>query len=355
MKVAIEEVPLDVRRRVAQLLENVRATPMDPTDGKASLTGVVTAIHRPDVDGIAYYEFEVDLGRRAGRRVSTSARDEGPLRRATGAAAQMPARHGFVIAAAGPHDYPVCHFSLDREPPSRQLEIAAEVRGTKVGRVFKLDALSYIGESPDGELAAQTGQMPLPIKGLPADPAKARGQISSTHSQVKGADDKDTEDGPKDNVETRRKGSRPKQVELTAVDGWGELKKVYADSFGPLLLDLAHQAAPAWEIDGLVDKLGEGVLTGTTHRVALLYRDATIEVSGDGADLVEVTLDERESGAGAVALHVADERLDQEVSFDLHIVYGNGMRENLGFFAVSPTTPSNEKPDGGMQMFEESN
>ena len=131
------------------------------------------------------------------------------------------------------------------------------------------------------------------------------------------------------------------------------MKKLYRDAFGPLLADLAQQAAPAWEIDDLVDELGEGVLTGTKHRVALLDKDATIEISGDGADLVEVSLDEGEAGVPAVELAVADETLAKEVSFELHIAYGDGQREDLSFFAVSASTPSNEKADGGLTMFEE--
>lgn len=345
MQLKMEEVPTDVRRRVAQLLENVRGTDMDPTDGRAALTGEVTAVHRPDIDGIAYYEFAVDLGRGKEFRFSTTQKE-------TADHARLPARHGFVLAAAQGHDHPVAHWSLDREPPSHQIAMAAEKEGARVERVFKLDALAYVGESPDGEMVGQTGQLPLPISGLPEDPAEARGQISSTLAQPAEAsrDDEKPSDKPHELI---RRGAKPRKVKIEEVGSWQELREVYGKTFGPLLKDLAFQAAPAWQVEKYVEEFGEGVFTGTTHKVALLEADAVVDVSGDGAGLVELRRVETPQGAGAIELHVADKPLDREMPFDLDIVYRSGLHEQLRFFAVSPTTRSDRRDEGGLSVFEE--
>ncbi|WP_156874868.1 hypothetical protein [Sulfitobacter alexandrii] len=346
MQIHIEEVPTAIRRRAAQLLETVRGTEMDPTGGRARLMPQVTALFRPDLDEVAYYEFAVDLGRGEDRPAAITGRGD------RGGKMAMPADTGFIIAASKGHDHPIAHWSLDREPPSRQIAAAAEEKGGKVARIFKVDALSYVGETEDGEMAAQTGQLPLPIEGLPDDMEKARGRISSTLVRPS-QKPKDDGDPLQDKPETINRGARPQRVKLREVESWAQLRKVYAKTFGPLLADLARNAAPAWEIEDLVAKMGEGIKTGTTHRVALLESDAAVEVSGEGARLVRIEPLDTPEGSGAVALHVADEALPQEVSFEMHVSYRSGLRETLPFFAVSDSTPSDRKPGSGMNFFEE--
>ncbi|WP_152466834.1 hypothetical protein [Sulfitobacter sp. THAF37] len=342
----IEEVPTAIRRRAAQLLETVRGTEMDPTGGKARLSPQVTALFRPDMDDVAYYEFAVDLGRGDDRLTAITGRGDRDGKMG------MPAGTGFIIAASKGHDHPIAHWSLDREPPSRQIAIAAEEKGSRVARVFKVDSLSYVGETEDGEMAGQTGQLPLPIEGLPEDFEKARGRISSTLVRPAQKPKDDTDPG-NSKPETVNRGARPQRVKLREVESWAQLRKVYAKAFGPLLGNLARNAAPAWEIEDLVAKMGEGVMTGSTHRVALLESDAAVEISGEGARLVKIEPLDTPEGSGAVALHVADEKLAHEVSFEMHISYRSGLRETLLFFAVSETTPSDRKPDSGMNFFEE--
>lgn len=346
MQIDMEEVPIGIRRRVAQLLENTRKSGMDPTGGRASLSGEVTAFYRPDLDGIAYYEFAVDLGRGGDGVVAVSGRGEklGRMR--------LPARTGFIIAAAGEHDHPIAHWSLDREPPSRQLAETAGEKGAKIARIFKLDALAYAGESPDGELAAQTGQLPLPIEGLPDNPDKARGRITSVMARPAQASKNDDEVGD-GRHELVRRGARPAKVKFAEVRNWKELRTAYAGSFAPLLRNLADSAARGWRIERLVEKFGEGVMAGSSRRVALLEGDAMVEVSGPGAKFVKAEPLEPVGKGGAVALHVEAADLPQEIPFELNIAYGSGGQETLRFFAVSPKTPSERRDGGSLDAFEE--
>src|SRR5688572_30757442 len=131
MRVTLEEVPLDVRRRVAGHLESLRGTPTAQGAEAARLGDAACPIYRPDLRSIAYWEVEV-TGLKA-----TAANTSGV---------------GFVIASAGRHDTPIPHWSFNIAPPSRVLE--AKVREARVARIVKVDTLAYVAEDSAGNLLA---------------------------------------------------------------------------------------------------------------------------------------------------------------------------------------------------------
>ena len=53
--------------------------------------------------------------------------------------------------------------------------------GETVARVFKLDALAYVGEDEAGNEVARSGQAPVPIEGLPS--SGQAGKIASMTAQ----------------------------------------------------------------------------------------------------------------------------------------------------------------------------
>ena len=57
MRVKIDEVPLELRRRAAQHLEATRQAPVGA--GAARLGDEACPVFRPDVRGVAYWELEV--------------------------------------------------------------------------------------------------------------------------------------------------------------------------------------------------------------------------------------------------------------------------------------------------------
>ena len=311
MRIPISEVPLEIRRKAARHLETVRDTEMGIGAEEAKLTDAVCPIFRPDMEDIAYYEFEAD-----------------PL--------------GFIIVSAGDHDYPVAHWSFDREPVSRQLEAAAEEAGKQVTRVFKLDALAYVAEDESGEMAAKTGQIPAPIEGLPEDLEEARGQISTSMAVPKEELEDDTGAEDSEHV-VEQSGAPPLEVKFLEVESWAELKDMYGKVFAPFLHDLRRRAGEVWEIDKLISEFGEGILVGHPLRVALLEPDAEVDLSGEAADEGMVKLDWIERPDAPPALELAaveDIELDREYNLELSIVYPSGLEEKLLFFVVSPDTPS---------------
>ena len=184
MRIPASQVPPAVRRRAAQHLESVRETEIGVKARRGRLTADVGTILRPDLSDVAYYEFEVDLG--------TSG-------------------SGFIVVSAGRHDFPVPHWSFDTESVSRRLGAVAEKGGKTLARLYRLDALSYVGEDSSGQMVGQIGRLPMPVEGVPADLEQARGKITSTVAAPasKAPDDANGQDG-KHTV--TRTGAKPPRI-----------------------------------------------------------------------------------------------------------------------------------------------
>ena len=157
MRVPIQKVPIDVRRRAARAVATMTVEHLFPRGDRKpprpSFGTEATPVYRPDVDDVAYWEIEL-----AGLRTAL------PLEE--GEAKEFD--RGFILVATGGHDVPVPHFSLDVAPPSRQLE----ARDGALTRVVKLDALAYASEDDKGTMLAHIGTMPPKLENVPAQAPK---------------------------------------------------------------------------------------------------------------------------------------------------------------------------------------
>jgi hypothetical protein len=350
MRIAFEEVPLDVRRSAAQRLESIRGTDVGRGADAGRLGREVCPIYRPDLDEIAYYEFELTVGSGPVRLLTPEALssrvfDRKAKERAT-AEPERPAGkpgRGFIVASAGQHDFPIPHWSLETPPPSRLLEQLAAREEKEVARVVKLDALAYVGEDADGERVATLGDLPKLVQGLPHDLRKRSPGISSLIARPPGDM---SDEAPEGEHRVERSGKAPPELKPMEVENWQEFKDRYADTFGPFLAQLERHAHEAWEIDRLVGEFGEGILVGETHRVALLYEEAKIEVSGEAAGSVSVRMVEPGGAPSAVEIHADSLPEDPKADLQLHITYANQEEERLSFFVVSRDVPSTTR---GMQ------
>jgi hypothetical protein len=315
MRIPASQVPPAVRRRAAQHLESVRETEIGVKARRARLTADVSTIMRPDLSEVAYYEFEVDLG--------TSG-------------------SGFIVVSAGRHDYPVPHWSFDTESVSRRLGGVAEKGGKTLARLYRLDALSYVGEDSSGQMVGQIGRLPMPVEGVPADLEQARGKITSTVAAPasKVPDDSNGQDG-KHTV--TRTGAKPPPIRFRPVKSWRELKDGYGANLRPFLDQLERDAAEMWAIDDLVAKHGEGVMTGRPHRVALLEPQAQAVLSGEAAAAVQLKRIEKPGVPPVLELSATTTPFDRAAAFDLTITYASQLTERLGFFLVAPDTKSDQR------------
>lgn len=357
MQIPLKDTPIELRRRVTQHLESLRDSELTETL-ELSLADTAVPIYRPDRDEVAYYEFTLVRAHAQGRTLATCGYSEPAARKqrkgavdegAEDRAQAQPA--GFIIASADRHDFPVAHWSLDRLPPSLQVGQTNadcdcdggkgnEDRDPAAARLYKLDTLAYVAEGKDGEIVGASGQRPALIAGLPHSLDKYAGRVSRSVASPVDRSEDDFKSRPGEHALEREDAAFP-DIKLIEDDiGWPEYRKRYADAFGPLLDALRGRAARAWEIEDAIDEFGEGILTGTTHRVGLLG-DASVTLRGEGASLVRAELQDNRSGLPTLLLHAAPGSLQREMDLAVSIKYASGEHERLKFFLVSRDTPTN--------------
>src|SRR5712691_3980249 len=193
MRVKLVEVPLEIRRRAARHLEAIRGTPLTQGGDAARLGEEACPVYRPDVKGIAYWELEVAGVKTVGR--------EGPDGRPRRGSS------GFMLLSTGPHDVPIPHWSLELEPPSRELETRS--KQGQVARVVKLDTLAYLAEDAKGGYLAHLGQFPPLLTGVPGKLPEER-TLSSLESHPAVASKSDgTRVGKQKVTRTGARASKP--------------------------------------------------------------------------------------------------------------------------------------------------
>lgn len=361
MLIPLQKVPFEVRRRAAQHLESLRSAELADAAGLHFGDSAVP-IYRPDLDQVAYYEFSLVRDSGHGVNLATcgyaSASTKKSRKDATANDEGAPASAsvtGFIIASADRHDFPVAHWSLDRQPPSIQVlqdassdcrcddKAASETKGDPA-RVYKLDALAYVAENRAGEVVGSSGQQPALIAGLPHSLKKYAGRISSSSASPTGRSDDDIKVQPGEHTYERSDADTP-PIKLQADEiGWDEYKKRYADAFGPLLEALRHRAARTWEIEDAITEFGEGILTGTRHRVALLG-EASIRLHGEAAPLVRASLEDNPAGPPVLVIDALPGAVHRETDLAVSVKYASGEQETLKFFLVSRDTPTNGRDD----------
>jgi len=305
--VVLEKVPQDVHRRAAQLLEDVRGTESASAWKEAVLASEAMPLYRPDVLGVAYFEFQVLVNKE-------------------------PA--GFIIASTGDHDFPIAHWAAEGLTLTELLVRQAD--GQEVAGFYKLDALSYAAEGFDGKLLSTLGQLPLLIDGQ--DPAWLDKPVEPTDAtwvpDFQTSDDKEAErltgtlkvEGP----------SKPAPISLKEWSSWDELKERYAQSFATMAGSLKLQAAEEWETESLVLESGEGLVLERPHELALLHPDATVKLSGEGADYVRVEMVESAPGQKMAVLTAIYAKAGSEIPLTVDLYYANGQQESLPFVVLSP-------------------
>jgi len=320
MRVKRDDVPLEFRRRAARHLETIRGSSMAPGSDAARLGEEACPLYRPDVRGVAYWEFEIAGVKTVSRSGSNGKRGKSDS--------------GFLILSAGRHDAPIPHWSVELEPPSRGLEALS--KDGSVAKVFKLDALAYVAEDAKGNYLANLGQFPPMPDGLPAKPP-AESTISSLESHPVTATKTDKRVAKQ---EVKRTAPRAPKPTVKPWPSWAQAKKGFASAYKPHLAMLRAAKEPAWGVEDLVAKLGEGIHEGDRLTVPLL-RPGKAELAGDGAAAVQMRTLDRDPPAVELLAQGAKEKAEQE--FELRLSYDDGSVETLTFFVVPEGTPSNER------------
>jgi hypothetical protein len=330
VRVPLEKVPVGVWRQAARHLESIRAMPLGAGAGAATIAPEACPLYRPDVKGIAYWEFELVGLRRPRPQPGPKGAAKDP-RVGTGT--------GFIVLAAGRHDVPVPHWSLDRNPPSRALEARLAKPGavSPVARLYKLDALCYVAEAEGGKYLGHLGQFP-PLTQFPAAAQKLQSYPGSARYAPPGASKNDAR--PPKLVATIG-GRKPPNAKMLHWETWGKAKQGYTKAFQKQLQAQAARAAARWQLEDLLTKFGEGIHAGQTLVVPLL-KPGKAAIAGDGVKLVRMAPLDRQ--VPAVQLTALDSDTKGEVHFTLELSYVDGSTESLPYFVVPTGTPSDRHP-----------
>jgi len=312
------DVPLRFQRRAAQLIEEMRGTGMAPGWDMAQLGPGVQPLYRPDVAGIAYYDFPVVVPG------STRLR----------AVALEPA--GFVIVSTDYHDFPIPEWDFTGESPTQELAQEAQGGGESAAKFYKLDVLTYAAENPQSELVATLGELPPQVTGVDPtwldNPPPSFEVIWTPNTQTEG--DADTS-GMSGTLFISGTLALPAGLEWSAWESWSALKTGYGNSFGTLLERAHREAKEAWEAESLM-RDNEFLRKGDVRILAMLWPTPTLSLSGDGAKHVQTELITRTGLPPQFEITVMSSVLGEELPLTTTIKYPNGVLETFRFTILEP-------------------
>jgi hypothetical protein len=306
------DVDLDFHRLAAQLIEEVRGTDMAPGWETAHLGSDVRPLYRPDVEGVAYYEFPVEVASQGGAGLDQEA----------------PA--GFIIVSTGEHDFPIPHWNFAGDPPTRQLETLAQRNRQQAARYYKLDTLAYAAEDSQGSLVASTPTLPAKTSGL--DPAWFGEDVEPR--QVSWRPDPIPDDTNADQISATLVISGPEPPPSLQIEGWNswdELKMGYGDAYGALVEQLRQDASEEWEVISGTQRSGRILFKGDVYPLATLWPDPDITLSGAGTGYVQTNLIPRPGLPSLFQITVVDDAPGEQLPLSVQVQYTNGISETILF------------------------
>lgn len=308
----LESLDLGLRRKAEQFLEDMRGNPMAPGWERARLGDRVRDLFRPDVEGPAYQEFQV------------LDPEGGPA--------------GFILISTGDHDLPIPHWNFEGETPTEHVEREAAQKGKIIKLFFKLDALTYAGEGPDGKLAALVGNDLIKVDGL--DPNVLEDGLDLTHERWRPERDtaNDGEVGGLDGIFEGEGPQKPDGMELDGWESWEGLKEQFSEAYETLTGSLDRESERDWEIDREAQEEGEGLFAGIQYSITLITEDPpTVTVRGEGVerDLLDSVVIERPDLPSLLQLDIQGAIPDVEVPFEVELDFGGNIgRETLEFSII---------------------
>ncbi len=304
------DLPLDVYRRAAQHLEEMRGTDMAPGWERAILGEPVRLLYRPDDRQTpAYYEFPVVI---PDKTVSPA---------------------GFIILAANENDFPIPHWDFTGDPPTRILD--RDSNGLAM-IYFKLDTLSYVAEDGKGNVVARLGQIPPKITGMQMEWLDKEQELTESAwipDETIG-DDKDAETISGTLVITGPTAP-PMELQLSGWESWDELKDGYAQSYAVFLEQQKREASEPWEAEKANLEYGIVLRENDVYDIAMLFVTPTVALEGPGLSYITpqtvtqgIPLPElfRVTVAGSVPYGITP--------FTATISYGNDVKETVKFQIV---------------------
>jgi hypothetical protein len=322
----IRAVPLDFQRRAAQFIEDVRGSNLAPGWETARLGTRARPLYRPDLSGAAYYEFSVvALDPKTGLTVDA----------------------GYLILAAGGHDFPIAHWNYQGQSPTQRLEQRAAASGASGElKFYKLDSLAYAAEDSRGQMVATSTTKLTKVLGMTSsmlEQQDANAESIWTPNKQTASDDEiagNTTAGG----QLTTSGPTGSPLDLDTWGSWAELKSGYQASYGVLAEALRREASTDWQVEQMVAESGESLRKGTTRPLPLLAEQAQFQVSGSGAPYIQAKLVARTGLPSLYQITARTSAPDETLPFEVSIRYADGQAELLKFVIVPANTTQFSTP-----------
>ena len=314
-RIPMAEVPARIRRRAARFIEYHSGD--DPrTWSEAGLADHAHPVSRPDVDGVAYYELEVEP-------------------------------EGYIVCSTGSHDVPVPNFGTEGTSIGRSL--AAQADG-ELAALQWIDRLRFVAEDADGEPIAARGN-PVPrLEGVDALAERAETvghvRVGPEDEESVETDDEVTEEYEPAILAAENDHDPPEEFGFANWESYDDLKENYTDVYGPLLDGLRERAAAAWERLREFGRSVDDLQLGETHREPLLDGQTVETLSGTAAEGLEIERLSRDVGHDVVEITPTEpDAVGQRATLEL--ADDAGVRERFEYrigdepaAAIASETPS---------------
>lgn len=306
-----DPVPLRAHRLAASLLELSRNQGETQALETARLGDSVVPLYRPDIDGVAYYEFHL------------FDQEDKPS--------------GYIIVTNGRHDHPIPNWNFEGSPLTTLLKQRAAENGDEATRFYKLDTLFYVAEDQKGREVSFLGNRIAGIKGLEEDMLDKNGIVSAYTGTHDDPDFEKAEDANAGSFEQRLQiDGDVVEFEFFGWEDWRDLKKDFAKAFSVQLGVLRENAARNWEIDDRAEESGEGLRIGQRYPVAILHPLQDWYLSDSKVtEFVDFSVEDRGDHPSVIWLDVKKAPERGEVVFDLELAYANELTEKLRFAVVA--------------------
>jgi hypothetical protein len=228
VSVPSRDISTDIYKRASQFIEDMRFDSAAANWKNAQIGNRVIELYRPDIEGVAYYEFS--------------------LTNPNGESA------GFITLSNGTHEQPIANRSDNGISPAEQLIREAESNGSSVAKIYKLNDESYVAEDVNGEMVAHTPNLPLKIVGQQLDWLDRDVQPASITSYTTGNGD---ESGEIPEQRIISSGDTETQFRLEEWSSWRELKENYRETYAVMNEAVKRESASDWKAERALQEYGE--------------------------------------------------------------------------------------------------
>ncbi len=362
MKRKQRDVPLRFRRIAAEHLESIRGSEIGINTADLYLGDDVCEIYRPDIEGVAYYEFQVlkatrenvdnryDLVQNVKKFNLFSETGHNPIYSTPNASRDFLNDElaflvnnniqGFIMVATNDHDFPISHWSFEKLPPSLILEQDAAREKKTLETIYKINSMAYLGEDANLDEVNHLGEMPSVLKGLPEDLIESDRGISSSITEIRDLQTRQLDDTHRIRAgRTIRRGPKPLDISFTTCV-WKQVKEEFKNSFKPLLDDLRRSTSEVWKKQSMLEEMGEGIIAGDVFNLVSLEREFTFQLSGEAVDYVRVRVAKRPGGFSVIEIATRELPFDRESDLTVTLYYGKDCQEKVELFVVNRTTPT---------------